>query len=129
MRHAALRLHSTPDSGMSRRRPCSRRSRSAARRAGPSVCSIFGKPALSKFGGFAERHDTRDVLSPGAALPLVHAAVEERRKPDVAPDEENAGALWRIHLVAGEAEEIDVLEDTFGLRSSGSLLAAWTASV
>ena len=58
--------------------------------------------------------------------------MEQRREVHAGADEEDAGALRGVHLVAGEGEQVYVLEGASrsGLpRSRGSLAAACTASV
>ncbi len=45
-------------------------------------------------------------------MTLVGPAVEERREADVAAGEKDSGALGGIELVAGDAEEIYVLQRT-----------------
>ena len=65
---------------------------------------------MGEFGGAAEGYDAGDVLGAGAALALLRASVEQRRDVDAAADEEDAGALRGVHLVAGDAEQVDVLE-------------------
>src|SRR6185369_4125854 len=60
---------------------------------------------------FAEADDAGDVLGAGAALTLVRAAVEHGRESHAAPDIEDADSLGRVELVAGEGEEVDVLEE------------------
>jgi hypothetical protein len=62
------------------------------------------------FGGAAEGYDAGDVFGSGAALAFVRAAVEERRELHAFADEEDAGALRGVHLVAGEREQVDVFE-------------------
>ena len=44
----------------------------------------------------------------------MRAAEEERREAHVAADEEDAGALRGVHLVAGDGEQVDVLERAVG---------------
>ncbi len=65
---------------------------------------------MREFGGATEPYDARDVLRAGAALALVRTAVEERGELDAFADEERSRALGRVHLVAGDREEIDVFE-------------------
>ena len=67
---------------------------------------------MGELGGAAEGYDARDVLGAGAALSFVGASVEEWGELDAFADEEDAGALRRVHLVAGEREQVDVLELT-----------------
>ena len=50
----------------------------------------------------AEGYDAGDVFGAGAALALVRASVEEWGELDAFADEEDAGALRGVHLVAGE---------------------------
>jgi len=72
------------------------------------------EPGGGEFCGFAEADDAGYVFGAGAALALVRAAVEHGGETDVAADEENADAFGRVDLVAGEGEEVDVLEWAFG---------------
>ena len=72
------------------------------------------QPGLRDLGGFAEAYDSGYVFGSGAALALVGAAVHHRGEADVAADEEDADTLGGVHLVAGDGEEIDVLEWAVG---------------
>jgi len=77
------------------------------------LCGFGGEqPLRGEFGGAAEGYDAGDVLGAGAALAFVRPSVEERGELDSLADEEDASALRRVHLVAGEREQIDVLELT-----------------
>ena len=85
-------------------------------------CGVgLSQPCVGEFGGFAEGYDAGDVFGAGAALALVGAAVEERGEADVAADEEDAGALRGVHLVAGDGEQVDVLERGLGAEVEGEL--------
>lgn len=75
---------------------------------------VFGEPLMGELEGFAEGDDSGYVLGSRAALALVGAAVEERSEADAAADEEDSGALGGVHLVAGDAEEVYVLEVAVG---------------
>ena len=68
------------------------------------------EPRVREFSGFAEAYDAGYVFGSGAALTLVGAAVEHGSEADVAADEEDADAFGGVHLVAGEGEQVDVLE-------------------
>ena len=95
---------------------------SEARRWGTRIWWRFGgEPGVGEFGGFAEAYDSGYVFGSGAALALVGASVEERGEADVAADEEDAGALGGVHLVAGDAEEVYVLEFAGGAEVEGEL--------
>ena len=80
-----------------------------------------GEPGGGEFGGFAEADDAGYVFGSGAALTLVGAAVEHGGEADVAADEEDSDAFGGVHLVAGEGEEVDVLEWAFGAEVEGEL--------
>ena len=59
-----------------------------------------------EFGGFAEADDSGDVFGAGAALAFVGAAEEERLDLGSAADVEGADSLGRVHLVAGDGEQV-----------------------
>ena len=59
-----------------------------------------------EFGGFAEADDSGDVFGTGAALAFVGAAEEERLDLGSAADVEGSDSLGRVHLVAGDGEQI-----------------------
>ena len=61
-----------------------------------------------EFSCGAEGYDAGDVFCAGAALALVGSAVEHGAERSFAADEEGAGALGGVELVAGEAKEVDV---------------------
>ena len=71
--------------------------------------SVGGEPGLCEVGGAAEGYDAGDVFCAGAALAFLRASVEQWRDVHAAADEENAGALRRIHLVAGDRQQVNVL--------------------
>lgn len=77
---------------------------------GELLWSVGVEPCEGEFGGAAEGDDAGDVFGAGSALALLRAAVEERRKMHVFADEEDACALRGVHLVAGDGEDVDVLE-------------------
>ncbi len=81
---------------------------------GQLVGAFGGEPLLGYFGGLAEAYDGGYVFGSGAALALVGAAVHHWVQADVAADEEDTDALGRVHLVAGDGEEVDVLERAVG---------------
>ena len=70
------------------------------------------EPGAGEGGGGAEAYDAGDVFCAGAALTLVGAAVEEGGEPGAGAEEEGAGAAGGVHFVAGEGEEVYVLELT-----------------
>src|SRR5580704_8392453 len=75
---------------------------------------VVREPLLGDLRCFAETYDAGDVFGSGTALALMSSAVKERREADVAAGEEDAGALGRVELVAGDAEEVDVPERAGG---------------
>jgi hypothetical protein len=82
---------------------------------GGEFCRAFGgEPGVGEFGGFAEADDAGYVFGSGTALALVRAAVEHGGEADVLANEEDADAFGGVDLVAGEGEEVDVLERAFG---------------
>jgi hypothetical protein len=76
------------------------------------VWSVGGEPGLCEVGGAAEGYDAGDVFCAGAALAFLGASVEERGDVNAVAHEEDPGALRGVHFVAGDAEEVDVLERT-----------------
>ncbi len=68
------------------------------------------EPVEGEFGGSPEGDGAGDVLGAGAMLMLLRATVEQRSEMDSVADEEDAGALGGVHLVAGDGEEVDVFE-------------------
>jgi hypothetical protein len=72
------------------------------------------EPGGGEFEGFAKAYDGGYVFGSGAALAFVCAAVEHGGEADVAADEEDSDAFGGVDLVAGESEEVDVLERAFG---------------
>ena len=77
---------------------------------GELLWSVGVEPCEGEFGGAAEGDDAGDVFGAGSALALLRSPVEERRKMHVFADEEDACALRGVHLVAGDGEDVDVLE-------------------
>ncbi len=77
---------------------------------GGAVAGILGggvEPGGGEAGGVAEADDAGDVLSAGAALTLMRTAEVHGAEGEAAADEEGADAFGAVHLVGGEAEEID----------------------
>ncbi len=72
------------------------------------------EPGGGEFCGFAEADDAGYVFGASAALALVRAAVQHGGEAHVAADEESADAFGGVDLVAGEGEEVNVLEWAFG---------------
>ena len=92
---------------------------------GESGGTSFGagvfEPVLGDLGGLAEADDGGYVFGSGAALALVGAAEHHRIEADAAACEEDADALGGVHLVAGDGEEVDVLEQAIGAEVEGEL--------
>ena len=80
-----------------------------------------GEPFGGELGGFAQADDAGYVFGSGAALTLVRAPVHHGGETDVATDEEDSDAFGGVHLVAGEGEEVYVLERAIGREVEGEL--------
>ena len=68
------------------------------------------EPGAGEGSGGAEAYDAGDVFGAGSALTLVGTAVEEGSEVGAGANEQGAGASGGVHFVAGEGEEVDVLE-------------------